>query len=70
MTALLALRDISTWGVGDFLIAIVVLAACFGIAYLALQYFGVTIPAIVYRIFWIVVIAVVAILAIRFVLSL
>lgn len=68
--AIFALRDIQTWGFGDFLIAIVIIAACFGIAYLALQYFEVTIPPVIIKIFWITVVAIVAIIGIRFVLSL
>ncbi len=67
---LLALAPIGTWGFTDFLIAIVVIAACVGITYAALQYFGITIPSVVVYIFWIVLVAIVAILAIRVVASL
>ena len=59
-----------TWGLTEILIAIVVFAAAIGIVYLALQYFGVEIPPVVVKIFWIVVIAFVAIVGIRFVLTL
>lgn len=67
---LLALRDVGTWGVTDFLIAVVIIAACVGITIVALRYFGVIIPQIVIYIFWICVVAFVAIIAIRFVASL
>ncbi len=53
----------------DILIWVVVLAACVGIVYLAMQYFGVGIPPVIVKIFWIVVIACLAIMAIRVVLS-
>lgn len=64
------LAPIQTWGIGDFLIAIVVIAAAVGITYIALRVFGVTIPGWLVQIFWICIAAVVAIFAIRFVLSL
>ncbi len=67
---LLALAPVGTWGIGDFLIAIVVIAAAVGITYIALRVFGVTIPGWLVQIFWICIAAVVAIFAIRFVLSL
>ena len=54
----------------DLLIAVVILAACIGITYVALRVFGITIPEWVIKIFWIVVAAIVAIAAIRFVASL
>ncbi len=68
--AVLALAPANTWSLGDILIAIVILAAVVGIVYLALQYFGVPIPGIVVKIFWIVVVCVIAVLAIRFLLAL
>lgn len=58
------------WTLGEVLIAIVVVAAVVGIAYLALQQFGIAVPPVVVKIFWIVCVAVVAIVAIRFLLSL
>ncbi len=72
MSTFLALwqTSVHAWGLVDWLIFIVIAAACIGITYMALQYFGVTIPDIAVRIFWIVVVAVLAILAIRFVASL
>ena len=56
--------------IGNLFIALVVLAACAGIALVAVNAFGITIPVWVTNIFGILVIAMVAIAAIRFVLSL
>lgn len=67
---LTALAHYSTWTFVDIMVAIVIVAACIGIMYVALRVFGVTIPPWVIQIFWICVVAVVAILAIRFVASL
>jgi hypothetical protein len=58
------------WTVGEILVAVVIIAACVGVVYVALQEFGVAIPPWVVRIFWICLCAVVAVLAIRFLLSL
>lgn len=55
---------------GELLVAVVIVAACVGIVYVALRQFGVGVPPWVVQIFWIVVVAVVAIFAIRLVLSL
>lgn len=70
MNVLLALAPIQAWSIADFLIAVVIVAAAVGILYLALQYFGIAIPPVIIKIFWIVIVACVAILAIRFVASL
>ena len=51
------------------LVLVVIIAACVGIVYVALQQFGVAIPRFVVLIFWIVVCAFFAIAAIRFVAS-
>ena len=53
----------------QLLILVVIIAACVGIVYIALQQFGVAIPRFVVLIFWIVVCAFIAIAAIRFVSS-
>jgi hypothetical protein len=58
------------WGFVDFLILIVIIAACVALMYIALRQFGVTIPPWVIQVFWICVVAVVVIFAIRFVASL
>lgn len=70
MSAILALHDVSTWGFGDWVIAIIVIASILGIAWLVLQYNEITVPPIILRIFMIVIIAAVAIVAVRFLLSL
>lgn len=70
MNALLAIAPVAAWSLGDIIIAIVIIAAVVGIAYLALQYFGVTIPPIFLRIIGIVIVCVIAIVAIRFLLTL
>jgi hypothetical protein len=64
------IRGLPNWSVGEIIIAIIVIAACVGILYVALQQFGVAIPGFVVRIFWICVCAALAIIAIRFLLGL
>ena len=54
----------------DLLIWLVIVGACVGIALVAFRVFGWSPPAWAVQILWIVVVAVVAILAIRFVASL
>lgn len=58
-----------TWSFPQIIIAIIVIAAIIGIALIAIREFGVEIPAFVWRIFWIVVAAFCAIVAIRFLLT-
>ena len=57
-------------GLAQVLIYIIVIAAAIGILFLALKYFGVQIPPIAVQIFWICLVAFLAIVAIRFLLSL
>lgn len=68
--ALFALAPVNTWGLMEWIIFIIVLAAVCGIAYAVVNYCGFVIPPIVLRIFLIVVVAAFAIVAIRFLLSL
>ena len=56
--------------IAHLLILIVVVAALIALMYVALNYFGVGIPSWVVRIFWIVVVAVVVIYAIRLLVGL
>ena len=63
-------QAVSGVGLGQLLIYVVVIAACIGLVYVALQQFGVAIPAFAVKIFWIVVCAFLVIVAIRFVLAL
>ena len=67
---LFALQPVATWSFGDWIIAIIIVAACIGILYVALRQFGIEIPQWLMRIIMICIVAVVAIAAIRFVLSL
>ena len=57
-------------GIGGLLITIVIIAACAALMYVALRQFGIAIPNWVQQVFWIVIVAVVVIAAIRFVLTL
>lgn len=59
-----------TWSISELAIAIVIIAAIVGLVYVALRQFGVAIPAWVVQVFWIVAVAIVVILAIRFVAGL
>lgn len=67
---LFALAPLAAWGIVEWVIAIIIIAAVIGIMFVALRQFGVSIPPFVVQIFWIVVCAAVAIVAIRIVLSL
>ena len=60
---------VSTWGIGEIAIAIVIIAAVVALVYIALQQFGVAIPPWVIKIFWICVVAFCVIFAIRLVMS-
>jgi hypothetical protein len=70
MNALLAVAPVGTWGLMEWVIFLIILAAVIAIAYAALNYFGIQVPPIILRIILIVVVAAFAILAIRFLLSL
>ncbi len=61
---------IATWSIVDILVFIVIIAACVGLMYVALQQFGVSIPPFVVKCFWIVICAIVVIFCIRLVASL
>ncbi len=58
------------WGIGEIAVAIIIVAAVVAVVFVALRKFNVAIPEWVVQIFWIMVVAVVCILAIRFLLSL
>ncbi len=60
----------SSWGIGEFVIAIIIVAAIIAVLFIALRQFGITIPPWVIQVFWVLVAAVVCILAVRFLLSL
>lgn len=70
MNALFAIfGPMATWSVGELAILIVVVAAVVALVYVALQQFGVAIPAWVQSVFWILVVAFVVIAAIRLVMG-
>jgi hypothetical protein len=69
MPALLAIQ-FQNMGIGDIAIAIVVIAAVVALVYVALRQFGVQLPAWFVHVLWIVICAVVVIVAIKFVMSL
>lgn len=62
-------RFFAGWGLVEIIIAIIIIGAAIGIMYIALQKFGVAIPAWAVQIFWIVIVAFVAIFAIRLLFS-
>jgi hypothetical protein len=61
---------IRSYSLGELLIGVVILAACCALVWVALRQFQVTIPQWVLHVFWIVVVAIVVIFALRLVLSL
>ena len=67
---MLAVHNWRAWTLEGVLIAVVVIAAAIGIVLIAVRKFGVVIPDWVVAIFWICLVAVVAVFAIRFVFSL
>ncbi len=64
------IRGGNAWSFGDVVVAIIIVAAVLGILYAVLQYFGIPFPQIVLKIIGIVLIAALAIVAVRFLLSL
>jgi hypothetical protein len=58
-----------TWGLGEICIAIIVVIALIAIVYAYCSWAGIAIPSIIVKCFWIVLGAVVCIIAIRFLLS-
>lgn len=69
MLPLADLWVVKSWSIAELCIAIVVVAACVGLVYVALNKFGVAIPDWVAQVFWIIVVAFVVIFAIRLVSS-
>jgi hypothetical protein len=61
---------LSSVSLGQLLIYVVVIAACVALAVIAIRQFGISIPSWVAQVFWVVVVAAVVIVAIRFVLAL
>lgn len=69
---ILALWDkpMGAWGIVDILKLIIIVAACIGIVLVALKVFKVQIPEWAVQIFWIVIVAIVALVAINIVAGL
>ncbi len=63
---LLALVQNVGWSISDIAIAIIIIGAIIAVVYVGLRKMGTPIPDWVIQIFWILVVAVVCILAIRF----
>ena len=60
---------VAGYSLGQLAIAVVIIAAVVALVYVALRQFGIQIPPWVVQVFWILVVAIVVIAAIRFVLS-
>lgn len=58
------------WTFPRIVIAIIICAACFGILLVALNVFGVAVPGWAMTMFWICLVAVVAIIAVKFLMKL
>jgi hypothetical protein len=69
MNILASIDNFRSWSLGEILIAIVLLAAAFALATIALRKFQVQIPDWLVQVLWIVAIAFVVVVAIRLVLS-
>jgi len=61
---------VAQWSFIQWIIAVIVVAACIGIMFVVLNVFGISIPPFVVTIAWICLAAVVGIVAIKFVASL
>ncbi len=61
---------VAGWDIGHILIIVIIIAACIGIAVIAFRVFEVKPPPWAIQMFWVVVVAAVAIFAIRFLLTL
>lgn len=59
-----------SWGIGEVLVALIVIAAVVAIFLIAVRTMGIAIPQWVIQILWVVGVAMLAIIAIRFLLSL
>ncbi len=67
---MLPIALLAGYSIGQIAIAIVVIAAIVAVVWIALRQFNVTIPAWVVQVFWVLVVAVVCIFAIKFLLTL
>lgn len=69
MNLLALYGPIGTWGIGEYAIAIVAIAAIVALVFIALRKFGIAIPDWIVQIFWVLIVAFVVIAAIRIVMS-
>lgn len=67
---MLIAQIVAGYSLGQLAIAVVIVAAVVALVYVALRQFGIQIPAWVQQVFWILVVAIVVIAAIRFLLGL
>lgn len=65
-----AQATVRSWDIGELLIWAVILAAACALVMVAIRQFGVSIPGWVTQVLWICLVALVVVVAIRFVLSL
>jgi hypothetical protein len=56
------------WSFGQWIVAIIVIAACVAVMYVTLNFMGIGIPSFIVTIFWILVAASAGIIAINFLL--
>jgi hypothetical protein len=61
---------VGAWSVGQMAIAAIIVAAVVGIVYVAFRQMGVAIPPWVIQVVWILIVAIVCILAIKFLVGL
>jgi len=66
----IALLSVTGYAIVDWLVIAVIVGAALGIAYAVLRHFGITIPPVLMTIFWILVVCVVAVVAIRLLVGL
>ena len=67
--SLLGLAPIGQWSIVEFIIAAIIVIAVIAVLFIYLRAQGVTLPPWIIQIFWVVVAAFVAIIAIRFLMS-
>ena len=67
--SLALLAQISTWGIGQWAIAIVVILGIIAIVYIVAQWMGIPIPPPLVKIIGIVLIVVIGVVAIRFLVT-
>lgn len=68
--ALFSYVAFGSWSLAQILIAIIIVAGCVAVTWIVLRNLGIGIPGWVVQIFWVCVLVFVAILAIKFLMSL